>query len=134
MNVGYIIFLSFILFLVGLAIFTVVKKNSDSTPENVEGGGSDETLGERIRRGATSLLAANSRVQTTGEISKTADLSMLINMLPTGARTIFNLYTIEGYKHNEIAKMLSISEGTSKSQLSKAKNVLRELVTKYYER
>lgn len=68
------------------------------------------------------------------EISKTADLSMLINMLPTGARTIFNLYTIEGYKHNEIAKMLSISEGTSKSQLSKAKSVLRELVTKYYER
>ena len=55
-------------------------------------------------------------------------------MLPTGARTIFNLYTIEGYKHNEIAKMLSISEGTSKSQLSKAKSVLRELVTKYYER
>ncbi len=68
------------------------------------------------------------------EISKTSDLSMLINMLPTGARTIFNLYTIEGYKHNEIAKMLSISEGTSKSQLSKAKSVLRELVNKYYER
>ena len=70
----------------------------------------------------------------TSENSKTRDLSMLINMLPVGARTIFNLYTIEGYKHNEIAEMLSISEGTSKSQLSKAKSVLRELVTKFYER
>lgn len=70
----------------------------------------------------------------TAEQSKTNDLSELINMLPVGARTIFNLYTIEGYKHQEIAKMLSISEGTSKSQLSKAKSVLRELVEKYYER
>ncbi len=70
----------------------------------------------------------------TSENSKTKDLSTLINMLPVGARTIFNLYTIEGYKHTEIAEMLSISEGTSKSQLSKAKSVLRELVTKFYER
>lgn len=62
---------------------------------------------------------------------KTADLSELINMLPKGARTIFNLYVVEGYKHNEIAQMLNISDGTSKSQLSKAKSVLKELVNKY---
>jgi RNA polymerase sigma-70 factor (ECF subfamily) len=68
------------------------------------------------------------------EISKTSDLSNIINMLPKGARTVFNLYTIEGYKHQEIAEMLSISEGTSKSQLSKAKSVLRDLVNKYYVR
>ena len=68
------------------------------------------------------------------EISKTADLSQLINMLPKGAKTIFNLYTIEGYKHREIAELLEISVGTSKSQLSKAKTVLKELVTKYYIR
>lgn len=68
------------------------------------------------------------------DISKTSDLSTIINMLPKGARTIFNLYTIEGYKHQEIADMLNISEGTSKSQLSKAKSVLRELVNKYYIR
>ncbi len=66
------------------------------------------------------------------EISKTDDLSDIINMLPAGARTIFNLYTIEGYKHKEIADKLSISVGTSKSQLSKAKSVLRDLVNKYY--
>lgn len=68
------------------------------------------------------------------EISKTDDLSQIINMLPNGAKTIFNLYTIEGYKHREIAEMLNISVGTSKSQLSKAKSVLRELVNKYYVR
>lgn len=68
------------------------------------------------------------------EISKTADLSDIINMLPKGAKTIFNLYTIEGYKHKEIADMLNISIGTSKSQLSKAKSVLRDLVNKYYIR
>lgn len=65
---------------------------------------------------------------------KTGDLSTIINLLPTGARTIFNLYTIEGYKHKEIAKILGISEGTSKSQLSKAKSVLKDLVNKYYSK
>lgn len=80
----------------------------------------------------TVLLAGS--YNATNENSKTNDLSMLINMLPIGARTIFNLYTIEGYKHTEIAAMLAISEGTSKSQLSKAKSVLRDLVVKFYER
>ena len=70
----------------------------------------------------------------TSEISKSSDLSDIINMLPKGAKTIFNLYTVEGYKHKEIAEMLNISVGTSKSQLSKAKSVLRELVNKYYIR
>lgn len=68
------------------------------------------------------------------ELSKTSDLSAIINMLPKGAKTVFNLYTIEGYKHQEIADILEISVGTSKSQLSKAKSVLRELVNKYYVR
>lgn len=68
------------------------------------------------------------------EISKTGDLSEIINMLPNGAKTVFNLYTVEGYKHKEIADMLNISVGTSKSQLSKAKSVLRDLVNKYYIR
>lgn len=66
------------------------------------------------------------------EINQSKDLSLIINMLPKGARTIFNLYVIEGYKHKEIAKILDISEGTSKSQLSKAKSVLKTLVNKYY--
>jgi RNA polymerase sigma-70 factor (ECF subfamily) len=53
------------------------------------------------------------------------DLQLLIDQLPDGYRMIFNLYVIEGYKHHEIAKMLEINEGTSKSQLSHARKMLQ---------
>ncbi|GAB3897949.1 RNA polymerase sigma factor [Spirosoma agri] len=53
------------------------------------------------------------------------DLLRLVNQLPDGYRTIFNLYAIEGYAHAEIATMLDISEGTSKSQLSRARAILQ---------
>ncbi len=53
------------------------------------------------------------------------ELVKLIQGLPEGYRTVFNLYVIEGYTHNEIAEILKISVGTSKSQLSKAKRELR---------
>jgi RNA polymerase sigma-70 factor (ECF subfamily) len=43
---------------------------------------------------------------------------------------VFNLYAIEGYKHQEIATMLGINEGTSKSQLSHARKVLQENISK----
>ncbi|TRX58259.1 RNA polymerase sigma factor [Fulvivirga sp. M361] len=50
----------------------------------------------------------------------------LINELPDRYRMVFNLYVIEGYKHREIALMLDITENTSKSQLSRAKVMLKE--------
>ncbi len=50
----------------------------------------------------------------------------LIIQLPVGYRTVFNLYEIEGMDHKEIAALLSIAEGTSKSQLSKAKSLLQK--------
>lgn len=53
------------------------------------------------------------------------DLLALIQQLPTGYRTIFNLYAIEGYSHKEIADLLEISEGNSKSQLSRARQWLQ---------
>lgn len=56
------------------------------------------------------------------------DLLKIIQTLPTGFRTIFNLYAIEGYTHKEIGEMLSISEGTSKSQYSRAKAHLQKLI------
>lgn len=56
------------------------------------------------------------------------ELVQLIQQLPDGYRTVFNLYTIEGYNHKEISQKLNISEGTSKSQLSKAKKVLRQWI------
>ena len=54
-------------------------------------------------------------------------------MLPAGAKAIFNLYIVEGYNHNEIAQMLDISVGTSKSQFSRAKKMLRGFVDSYYK-
>jgi RNA polymerase sigma factor (sigma-70 family) len=52
------------------------------------------------------------------------ELMSLIQSLPEGYRMVFNLYGIEGYKHHEIATQLSISEGTSKSQYSRARKML----------
>ncbi len=56
------------------------------------------------------------------------DLMKLINSLPVGYRTIFNLYAIEGFSHHEIAKKLKISENTSKSQLSRARIHLQKMI------
>jgi RNA polymerase sigma factor (sigma-70 family) len=58
------------------------------------------------------------------------DLLRLINQLPDGYRTVFNLYAIEGYSHAEIADMLGIAEGTSKSQLSRARMLLQTSLKK----
>ncbi len=58
------------------------------------------------------------------------DIQFLIDSLPDGYKMIFNLYAIEGYKHQEIATMLGINEGTSKSQLSHARKMLQEQITK----
>lgn len=58
-----------------------------------------------------------------------AEIFNLIVQLPVGYRTVFNLYEIEGMKHKEIAELLNISEGTSKSQLSKAKILLQKMLS-----
>lgn len=58
------------------------------------------------------------------------DLQFLIDSLPDGYKMIFNLYVIEGYKHQEIAQMLGITEGTSKSQLSRAREILQSQIQK----
>lgn len=56
------------------------------------------------------------------------DIIQLIQQLSPGYRQIFNMYVIEGYNHKEIADLLQISEGTSKSQLARAKAILRKLI------
>jgi RNA polymerase sigma-70 factor (ECF subfamily) len=53
-------------------------------------------------------------------------LMNLVHELPDGCQAIFNLYAIEGYKHHEIADLLNISEGTSKSQYSRSKQLLQK--------
>ncbi len=54
------------------------------------------------------------------------DLLQLIQSLPDGCQIVFNMYAIEGFSHKEIAEELHISEGTSKSQLSRARMLLRD--------
>jgi len=58
------------------------------------------------------------------------DLIKLVQSLSTAYRTVFNMYVIDGFKHEEIAKSLNISVGTSKSNLSKARAQLRDMVSK----
>ena len=61
------------------------------------------------------------------------DILALVQELSPGYRTVFNMYVVEGYTHKEIADMLGISEGTSKSQLSRAKVILQDMVRKFIE-
>lgn len=69
-------------------------------------------------------------VDTESILSKMSkdDLIQCINQLPCGYRTVFNLFVIEGYSHKDIADKLGINEGTSKSQLFKAKQILQEII------
>ena len=58
-------------------------------------------------------------------------LDEAIRSLPKGNRLVFMLIEVEGYKHREVAEMLNISEGTSKSQLNYAKKLLRQILKEY---
>jgi len=62
------------------------------------------------------------------------DIMALVQELSPGYRTVFNMYVVEGYTHKEIADMLGISEGTSKSQLSRAKVILQDMVKQFIDR
>lgn len=57
-----------------------------------------------------------------------AEIFNLIVQLPVGYRTVFNLYEIEGMNHKQVAALMGISEGTSKSQLNKAKSLLQKML------
>jgi len=61
------------------------------------------------------------------------ELTKVIQRLPTGYRVVFNMYVVEGFKHDEIAKHLGISVSTSKSQLFKAKRILRKQIEIMFE-
>lgn len=61
------------------------------------------------------------------------DLIRLIQQLSPAYRMVFNLFAIEGYSHKEISDMLGISEGTSKSNLSRARSILQQQVISHFE-
>lgn len=68
--------------------------------------------------------------ETVIERMSAQELMDLVNELPEGYRLVFNMYAIEGYSHREIAQALKISEGTSKSQLAKARTYLKNELKK----
>ena len=70
--------------------------------------------------------------QSTFDMNKLEmdDLMKLIQQLSNGYRIVFNMYVIEGYSHTEIAEELGISEGASKSQLSRARAILKDKIIK----
>jgi len=85
-----------------------------------------ESLTLRLDDCATAHLATDA---PSADVElQAADLLRLVQELPAGYRAVFNLCAIEGYTHPEAAELLGISEGTSKSQLSKARAVLQRQV------
>ena len=56
------------------------------------------------------------------------ELMEQVGRLPDGARLIFNMYALEGYTHKEIAELLQISIGTSKSQVNRARKLIMDFV------
>ncbi len=63
---------------------------------------------------------------TQDDVLSVEEMTKMIQELPIGYRTVFNLYVLEGYTHVEIAEILEISIGTSKSQLSKSRKLLKQ--------
>jgi RNA polymerase sigma-70 factor (ECF subfamily) len=61
-----------------------------------------------------------------------ADLVKIIQELSPRYRVVFNMYAVEGYSHKEISDALQITEGTSKSNLSRARAILQEKISRYY--
>lgn len=69
----------------------------------------------------------NNNIETAIELD---EIQQYIDELPEGYKMVFIMYAIEGYKHHEIAVMLNINEGTSKSQLFKARQLLKDKINK----
>lgn len=94
---------------------------------------------EHFRRKATQLAIVSEKEENSIEDSDVSaldnlaekDIINLIQELSPGYRTVFNLYVVEGYSHREIGDILGISEGTSKSQLARAKGILQKKVNRF---
>ena len=88
-----------------------------------------------------SFIRANKKIRFADEDSQISasetsdghmiiqDIQTMIDLLPFGCKMVFNLYVLDHYSHREIAEMLNISEGTSKSNLSRAKMILKQKIT-----
>ncbi len=66
------------------------------------------------------------------EVLSVADLMKIVDSLPPGFRTVFNLFAIEGYSHKEIGQLLNITESSSRSQYSRARKQLQQIIISEY--
>lgn len=87
--------------------------------------GDRRTRLRRLAREHESASLAEATGAPHGRVDAGVDLERAISELPPGARTVFVLYEIEGYRHDEIADMMDVSVGTSKAQLHRARALLR---------
>lgn len=94
---------------------------------------------EHFRKKSAQLSTVSEREENTIEDADITaldslaekDIINIVQELSPGYRTVFNLYVVEGYSHKEIGELLGISEGTSKSQLARAKSILQKKITQY---
>lgn len=94
---------------------------------------------EHFRKKSIELSKVSDKEENTIEDSDVSaldqlaerDIVKLIQDLSPGYRTVFNMYVVEGYSHKEIGDLLGISEGTSKSQLARARSILQKKVAQY---
>ena len=84
-----------------------------------------EVVATRHRRHVEDAEVINTLSSPSGSPELSMDFEAAMQRLPPGMRQIFVLHDIEGYKHDEIAEMLGIAQGTSKSQLHRVRMVLR---------
>ncbi len=79
----------------------------------------------RFHQDIDEVIDISEKQETVIEHMEAKRILNLVNTMPEGYRLIFNLYAVEGYTHREIGEMLNLSEGTSKSQFSKARRWLQ---------
>ena len=92
------------------------------------------TLHEREQIGYDSIIEQPEMDENIFSNLNRDQVLTIINTLPNGYRMVINLYLVDGYTHAEIAEMLNITEGTSKSQLSRGRDLLKkELIKIGYE-
>ena len=84
------------------------------------------SAGRRERRAEAAAAESGPRVVAAPRAGLGVDLERAIARLPPGARAVFVLYDVEGYRHQEIAELTGIAAGTSKAQLHRARRLLRE--------
>jgi len=89
-------------------------------------------LGQNIDPAGSDLAQSDDTLDTLFSAMEAKEIVQLLNMLPAGYRLVINLYCIDGHSHQEIAEMLGISVGTSKSQLSKGRALLRRMVEEQF--